>query len=76
VSESVVWKAAMSNPRVTYAPRSDATPEAEVSTLANVYSFVIGRSQARRKAGGSDAGENDARKVKDACTAEEKYTGT
>jgi hypothetical protein len=51
-------------------------PEAEPSVLANVYSFVIGRSQARRKAGGSDAGENDARKVKDACTAEENYTGT
>ena len=66
----------MNSSRITYTARPDAMPEAEPSVLANVYSFVIGRSQARRKAGGSDAGENDARKVKDACTAEENYTGT
>ena len=59
---------------VRYTPCSDAKPKAESSALAAVYSFVIGRNQARRKAGGSDAGENDARKVKDACTAEEKYS--
>jgi hypothetical protein len=29
-----------------------------------------------KKAGGSDAGKDDARKVKDACTAKEKYTRT
>jgi len=31
----------MSSPRVTYTPRPDATPEAEISTLANVYRFVL-----------------------------------
>ena len=31
----------MSSPRITYTPRSDATPEAELPTLANVYKFVL-----------------------------------
>jgi hypothetical protein len=64
----------MSSPHVTYTARPDSTPEASV--LAAVYSFVIKCSQAKRKAGGSDAGEDDARRIKNACTAEEKYTGT
>ena len=28
--------------RITYAPRGDALPEAEIATLASIYSFVIG----------------------------------
>jgi hypothetical protein len=31
----------MTSPRIIYTPRSDATPEAELSTLANVYKFVL-----------------------------------
>jgi hypothetical protein len=31
----------MSNPAIAYAPRHDATPETEISTLANVYKFVL-----------------------------------
>ncbi len=31
----------MSSPPITYAPRPDATPEMELSTLANVYRFVL-----------------------------------
>lgn len=31
----------MSSPRTTYAPRQDATAEAEISVLANVYKFVL-----------------------------------
>ena len=64
------------NLAVSYAPRPDATPEGELQALAAVYGFVIKRSQAERKAGRSDAGEDDARRIKNACTAEEKYTGT
>jgi hypothetical protein len=61
-------------PRIVYRARDDATPEAEIATLAAVYSFVLRSSQAKKKAGGSDAGESDTRKAKDACTAEENYT--
>jgi hypothetical protein len=31
----------MSSTRITYAPRPEATPEGEVSTLAHVYRFVL-----------------------------------
>jgi hypothetical protein len=64
----------MSEPPIIYTPDPDTTPAAEQGALANVYWFVI--DQAKRKAGGSNAGGDDARKVKDACTAEEKYTRT
>jgi len=28
-------------PSITYAPRSEATPEAELNVLANVYRFIL-----------------------------------
>jgi hypothetical protein len=31
----------MDSPRLTYSPRPDATPEAEVSALASVYRFLL-----------------------------------
>jgi hypothetical protein len=31
----------MISPRITYTPRPDAMPEGELSTLANVYRFVL-----------------------------------
>ena len=31
----------MSSPRITYAPRPDATPEAELSALAGAYRFIL-----------------------------------
>ena len=42
-------KGAMSDSRIIYAPRSDATFEGELAALACVYSFVI-RAQERKKA--------------------------
>jgi hypothetical protein len=36
IGESVVDK-----PSVTYIPRPDATPEAELNVLANVYRFIL-----------------------------------
>jgi hypothetical protein len=39
-------------PRVVYRARDDATPEAETSALAAIYSFVIRSSQAKKKADG------------------------
>jgi hypothetical protein len=31
----------MSNPRITYTSRPDATPEAELNVLATVYRFIL-----------------------------------
>ena len=31
----------MGRPSITYAPRSEATPEAELNVLANVYRFIL-----------------------------------
>jgi hypothetical protein len=31
----------MTSPPIIYTPRPDATPEAELSTLINVYRFVL-----------------------------------
>jgi hypothetical protein len=31
----------MSSPRITFASRPDATPEAEVNVRANVYRFIL-----------------------------------
>ena len=33
-------------PRVTYTPRGDALPEAELSALATVYRFILSKSSA------------------------------
>lgn len=35
----------LNNPTITYAPRADATPEAELSVLATIYKFVLFDSQ-------------------------------
>jgi hypothetical protein len=31
----------MDSPRMTYTPRPDATPEAELNVLASVYRFIL-----------------------------------
>jgi hypothetical protein len=31
----------MSSPRIIYTPRPDATPDAELNVLANVYRFIL-----------------------------------
>jgi hypothetical protein len=38
----------MDRPRIAYTSRPDATPEAELNALANVYRYVLFDSQARR----------------------------
>ena len=40
----------MGKPAISYAPRDDAIPEAEIATLANVYRFVL--DSARKNAAG------------------------
>lgn len=38
----------MGSPRITYTPRSDTMPEAELSTLAIIYKFILFDSQAHK----------------------------
>ena len=64
----------MSSPRITYAPRPDATPEAEVSALAAVYRIVLSAKKRGRlpdKSGPDDAKERS----KDDSSATRNYTG-
>jgi hypothetical protein len=52
----------MSNSRITYAPRSDATPERELGALVRAYSFVLRNhrdTKAARTSGGEDARKED-----------------
>lgn len=49
----------MSEPAITYAPHPDATPEAELNTLASVYRFVLAKKNA---AGVTSTNGDDAKK--------------
>ena len=57
----------MSKPAISYAPRLDTTPEAELGALTSVYAFILQKHQERQRAtrpGGSDAAKeikNDSR---------------
>ena len=46
---------------ITYAPRPDTTPQAELSTLANVYGFVL-NSATKNAAGRTSTNGADAMK--------------
>ena len=48
----------MGDPAISYAPRPDATPEAELDTLASVYEFILD-CHVTKKAGGSNAGHEE-----------------
>jgi hypothetical protein len=40
----------MNSPRITYIPRPDATPEPELSVLANVYAYLIKTHNSKKAA--------------------------
>ena len=40
----------MSSLRITYTPRPDATPEGELSTLANIYAYLLIKSHHNKRA--------------------------
>ena len=49
----------MDSVRVTYQPRSDATPDGELTALVAVYRFVL-EAHARKKAA-APSGQDDAK---------------
>jgi hypothetical protein len=49
----------MSSPRITYTSRPDATPEAELNVLANVYRFILDCNANKKAAPAS--GPDDAK---------------
>jgi hypothetical protein len=63
---------AQSSLRITYTTRLDVAPETEISTLANVYRFVLDCHEKRGrfldKSGPDDAKESHG------CIATEKHT--
>jgi hypothetical protein len=51
----------MAEPRITYVPRPDATPQSEISALANAYKFILQCGEEKR-ATSENSGEEYARK--------------
>jgi hypothetical protein len=51
--------------RINYVPRQDASPEAELAALADVFAFVL-EAHARKKAAAASGQEVDVRKDQDA----------
>jgi hypothetical protein len=55
----------MSSPRITYSPRLDATPEAELSALAAVYKILLDAKKKAAPSSGPDGmkgSRNDSRR--------------
>jgi hypothetical protein len=50
----------MNSPRIIYTPHPDATPQAELNVLANVYRFILG-CHAKKKAADEPGSENDTK---------------
>ncbi len=47
----------MDSPRITYTSRPEATPEAELNVLANVYRFILDCHAMRKKAARTNGGD-------------------
>ena len=63
----------MSNLRIAYTPRSDASMEGEIAVLANAYSFVR-RCAEEKKKGGPETAPDDAMKGSDNDRTTTDYT--
>jgi hypothetical protein len=48
----------MDNAQIAHTPRSDATPEAELTALAAVYAFILECHAKKRAAEGSGGDDN------------------
>lgn len=59
----------MSSPRITYTPHPDATPEDELTALANIFAFVLRCDQEREKGGPSTAPDDGTKFKEDSANA-------
>ncbi len=64
----------MPNPTVSYIPRPDATPEAELSALASAYRFILDCHAKKEAAPESRPEDEKERSVHDSL-ASTNYTG-
>ena len=64
--------ASRNGPPISYAPRPDATPEAEVSALAAVYRIVLSAKQKDRLL--DKGGPDDGTKIKEDSAHEDRST--
>jgi hypothetical protein len=55
-------------PRIVYTPRCDATPEMELSALANVYAFILDGAKKRGRLP-DKSGPDDAERKSNAIGA-------
>jgi hypothetical protein len=51
----------VSAPRISYIPRPDATPEAELNVLASVYRFILNCRAKENAAGVTSTNGDDAK---------------
>ena len=61
----------MSEPRISYTSRSDTTPESELSTLANVYRFVLDSAK-KNAAGMTGSNGTNLRRTKEVSHVEQR----
>jgi hypothetical protein len=54
----------MDSPRITYTSRPDATPQAELNVLANVYRFILD-CHAKKKGGPAKTALDDRKGLED-----------
>ena len=54
----------MTEPRITYTPRLDATPEGEAAVLAAIYRFLLFGDHDSKEAAGDTGGEERTREEK------------
>ena len=54
----------MNSPRIIYTSRPDATPEAELNVLANVYRFILD-CHAKKKGGSAKTALDDRKGLED-----------
>ena len=57
VKRKRAWWDAKGSPSVTYTPRPDATPEGEVTALANVYRYLLSHRHETREDVEADGAE-------------------
>ena len=64
----------MSSPRITYTPRPDAPPEAQVSVLASIYKLAINSHAKKRGRLLDKGGPDDGTESKEDSANEHRST--